>query len=132
MIRRPPRSTRTDTLFPYTTLFRSIPVGIIASGGRQCGHIGGLVIETRFEFTDIGIVLAGQFRPVRLEAKVGWPSGGLSTRIIFDRYAPIRGVGVVALHRFHRFVDQAMIRGGSCRDRVCTYVCISVVPVRSQ
>src|SRR3546814_10133605 len=27
MIRRPPRSTRTDTLFPYTTLFRS-PMGI--------------------------------------------------------------------------------------------------------
>src|SRR3546814_9005601 len=26
MIRRPPRSTRTDTLFPYTTLFRSKPV----------------------------------------------------------------------------------------------------------
>src|SRR3546814_19055524 len=25
MIRRPPRSTRTDTLFPYTTLFRSPP-----------------------------------------------------------------------------------------------------------
>src|SRR3546814_4872541 len=25
MIRRPPRSTRTDTLFPYTTLFRSCP-----------------------------------------------------------------------------------------------------------
>src|SRR3546814_10431708 len=29
MIRRPPRSTRTDTLFPYTTLFRSS-----GSGGR--------------------------------------------------------------------------------------------------
>src|SRR3546814_5017949 len=27
MIRRPPRSTRTDTLFPYTTLFRSPPPG---------------------------------------------------------------------------------------------------------
>src|SRR3546814_12981949 len=26
MIPRPPRSTRTDTLFPYTTLFRSVPV----------------------------------------------------------------------------------------------------------
>src|SRR3546814_15652331 len=26
MIRRPPRATRTDTLFPYTTLFRSSPV----------------------------------------------------------------------------------------------------------
>src|SRR3546814_18318215 len=25
MLRRPPRSTRTDTLFPYTTLFRSVP-----------------------------------------------------------------------------------------------------------
>src|SRR3546814_1652192 len=30
MIRRPPRSTRTDTLFPYTTLFRSKPrAGVI-------------------------------------------------------------------------------------------------------
>src|SRR3546814_1796627 len=27
MIRRPPRSTRTDTLFPYTTLFRSLQDG---------------------------------------------------------------------------------------------------------
>src|SRR3546814_8515690 len=26
MIRRPPRSTRTDTLFPYTTLFRSVGI----------------------------------------------------------------------------------------------------------
>src|SRR3546814_18793870 len=30
MIRRPPRSTRTDTLFPYTTLFRSWAEAIIA------------------------------------------------------------------------------------------------------
>src|SRR3546814_5079806 len=28
MIRRPPRSTRTDTLFPYTTLFRSVQQGV--------------------------------------------------------------------------------------------------------
>src|SRR3546814_9533897 len=28
MIRRPPRSTRTDTLFPYTTLFRSLKGGL--------------------------------------------------------------------------------------------------------
>src|SRR3546814_20875294 len=28
MIRRPPRSTRTDTLFPYTTLFRSLPAAM--------------------------------------------------------------------------------------------------------
>src|SRR3546814_16990186 len=32
MIRRPPRSTRTDTLFPYTTLFRSRHRGIAQSG----------------------------------------------------------------------------------------------------
>src|SRR3546814_5700167 len=31
MIRRPPRSTRTDTLFPYTTLFRSFPGAQIPS-----------------------------------------------------------------------------------------------------
>src|SRR3546814_8836339 len=30
MIRRPPRSTRTDTLFPYTTLFRSAPAAVRA------------------------------------------------------------------------------------------------------
>src|SRR3546814_16354632 len=30
MIRRPPRSTRTDTLFPYSTLFRSLLAQIIA------------------------------------------------------------------------------------------------------
>src|SRR3546814_5866450 len=29
MIRRPPRSTRTDTLFPYTTLFRSPPARVL-------------------------------------------------------------------------------------------------------
>src|SRR3546814_9050008 len=36
MIRRPPRSTRTDTLFPYTTLFRSrYPVAAFALGAVQ-------------------------------------------------------------------------------------------------
>src|SRR3546814_4184514 len=55
MIRRPPRSTRTDTLFPYTTLFRSdhaegdLPVGVAAGflrehGGDLTAHpgLGGL------------------------------------------------------------------------------------------
>src|SRR3546814_2226727 len=35
MIRRPPRSTRTDTLFPYTTLFRSQPHGRTAIVGLR-------------------------------------------------------------------------------------------------
>src|SRR3546814_1953128 len=37
MIRRPPRSTRTDTLFPYTTLFRSDAVHYAGGpDGRKC------------------------------------------------------------------------------------------------
>src|SRR3546814_2301070 len=36
MIRRPPRSTRTDTLFPYTTLFRSV-FGALAMAIRRAG-----------------------------------------------------------------------------------------------
>src|SRR3546814_1518788 len=38
MIRRPPRSTRTDTLFPYTTLFRSgvqVAIGLVVGDGRM-------------------------------------------------------------------------------------------------
>src|SRR3546814_2135513 len=37
MIRRPPRSTRTDTLFPYTTLFRSVHrlIGVVGVQGAQ-------------------------------------------------------------------------------------------------
>src|SRR3546814_3093075 len=35
MIRRPPRSTRTDTLFPYTTLFRSQETWVLI-GGPPC------------------------------------------------------------------------------------------------
>src|SRR3546814_12703386 len=43
MIRRPPRSTRTDTLFPYTTLFRSNSTiyGRIARGFKSGGFNAG-------------------------------------------------------------------------------------------
>src|SRR3546814_19525316 len=44
MIRRPPRSTRTDTLFPYTTLFRSPPVShriaVAAERAEDIQHAG--------------------------------------------------------------------------------------------
>src|SRR3546814_12788857 len=51
MIRRPPRSTRTDTLFPYTTLFRSIErrhhrAGLFA-GGADDDPVGALEILDR-------------------------------------------------------------------------------------
>src|SRR3546814_5970305 len=55
MMRRPPRSTRTDTLFPYTTLFRSIldadkegflrsETSLIQTIGRAARNIDGRVI----------------------------------------------------------------------------------------
>src|SRR3546814_14494417 len=44
MIRRPPRSTRTDTLFPYTTLFRSIGFGTVMIIGGPLN----VVLQTDF------------------------------------------------------------------------------------
>src|SRR3546814_20483104 len=38
MIRRPPRSTRTDTLFPYTTLFRSLDPALEHRRGHDLAH----------------------------------------------------------------------------------------------
>src|SRR3546814_20354546 len=38
MIRRPPRSTRTDTLFPYTTLFRSILHAAVGAARTKRRH----------------------------------------------------------------------------------------------
>src|SRR3546814_7394228 len=45
MIRRPPRSTRTDTLFPYTTLFRSVAVERFI---ESAGHEARLAIVERY------------------------------------------------------------------------------------
>src|SRR3546814_13962279 len=42
MVRRPPRSTRTDALFPYTTLFRS---GEAVRGGAEFDLVGRLALE---------------------------------------------------------------------------------------
>src|SRR3546814_5391864 len=41
MIRRPPSSTRTDTLFPYTTLFRSQSQRVLEEHGARFGLTGG-------------------------------------------------------------------------------------------
>src|SRR3546814_7518713 len=52
MIRRPPRSTRTDTLFPYTTLFRSVWVTMpkfIAAPARMTALSSPLAAKPRSE-----------------------------------------------------------------------------------
>src|SRR3546814_16101871 len=53
-IRRPPRSTRTDTLFPYTTLFRSVEsLKAVATVDYQTGIPGIMTIPTpAFVWTD--------------------------------------------------------------------------------
>src|SRR3546814_8966976 len=50
MIRRPPRSTRTDTLFPYTTLFRS--EGVHKGRGGVVAGEPGLVVRVGARETD--------------------------------------------------------------------------------
>src|SRR3546814_369204 len=51
MIRLPPRSTRTDTLFPYTTLFRSHPVaGATGTDGHNISWTDGLSTQNIVEF----------------------------------------------------------------------------------
>src|SRR3546814_13548230 len=52
MIRRPPRSTRTDTLFPYTTLFRSSDVGAYAIAR------GSLAVSSNYALTYQGANLS--------------------------------------------------------------------------
>src|SRR3546814_15928333 len=52
MIRRPPRSTRTDTLFPYTTLFRSSDVGAYAIAR------GSLAVSSNYALTYKGANLS--------------------------------------------------------------------------
>src|SRR3546814_3212931 len=72
MIRRPPRSTRTDTLFPYTTLFRSLmlPTGMEisdAEGARQLYQsaaefdlpMAGPFENERWAFDDWGMTFEG-------------------------------------------------------------------------
>src|SRR3546814_7308683 len=50
MLRRPPRSTRTDTLFPYTTLFRSC----FSARGAET-HAVHDVVQTRFQQLNQGL-----------------------------------------------------------------------------
>src|SRR3546814_13456808 len=56
MIRRPPRSTRTDTLFPYTTLFRSIVPDTARTIGAIASYMAGTDLRTDH------LVVAGTLR----------------------------------------------------------------------
>src|SRR3546814_12019322 len=63
-IRRPPRSTRTDTLFPYTTLFRSPRRAVrIAADVRDVGAAEGEIVDAIGGV--VGQAVAGDRRPRR-------------------------------------------------------------------
>src|SRR3546814_14921285 len=63
LIRRPPKSTRTDTLFPYTTLFRSVENRLARRFGidrQPGGEVAGLLEDDRAaEPVDAGHGAAG-------------------------------------------------------------------------
>src|SRR3546814_14292796 len=63
MIRRPPRSTRTDTLFPYTTLFRSkgLSLKVQMGGERSTAAIDSLKIVA-FDLSALMMTIEGQTR----------------------------------------------------------------------
>src|SRR3546814_12498476 len=111
MIRRPPRSTRTDTLFPYTTLFRS-NTGPNCDSARRTGTGSN---EERYHATDEGERrhdngAQAQFHSFECRLK-----RGLALRFLLDR----------------KLDDQDRVLGeigrAPCRGRVCQYVEITWV-----
>src|SRR3546814_12486707 len=73
MIRRPPRSTRTDTLFPYTTLFRPhSPAGISALAGPRLQSDRPLVLRARGWLAARGDLRGPQYvwREAQLRARI--------------------------------------------------------------
>src|SRR3546814_14717677 len=151
MIRRPPRSTRTDTLFPYTTLFRSPPR---SSTGRSrwCGTRPRTVCTRRRAFSP-GVFPEGQDWPDGRHWKVAalgrcglskqgklMPEGRnrpgslqadqvqpflIASSGIRGRLLRLEGVCDPILARH----DYPEIGSAPCRERVCQYVWISVVAV---
>src|SRR3546814_18676417 len=115
MIRRPPRSTRTDTLFPYTTLFRSEGIAL-----KACADGSGWWLTTE---QGKGRTVFHLFDRSTL-AHVGAVAGEsvANTDGIWLHDAPST-----------RFTEGALyavqIGRASCRARGCQYVCISVVAV---
>src|SRR3546814_13471547 len=111
MIRPPPRSTRTDTLFPYTTLFRA---DVAENASSLFNGVRGALED--------GL---SQAKGIPLLTVSGATGKGIDTllKVAFEtREAWSRRIGTGELNRwFERAVD-AQIGRASCRERVCQYV----------
>src|SRR3546814_8610353 len=113
MIRRPPRSTRTDTLFPYTTLFRShrgtfrlTPnQNVIIAGVRteERAAIDALLVEYGLEKDN-----ASPFRRNAI-ACVALPTCGLAMAES-ERYLPILIEKIDEILDFHGLADEPITR----------------------
>src|SRR3546814_14304376 len=101
MIRRPPRSTRTDTLFPYTTLFRSVGAGRML--GLLADYLAWESRNGRLSVADPELA-AEQF--------VGMLTGRMQLRAL---------LGVCATPDAGE-LERREIGRESCRERVCQYV----------
>src|SRR3546814_12216693 len=135
MIRRPPRSTRTDTLFPYTSLFRSDEPAGATFGERDAAARGLIGVDhaTRgldeFSGKD-GIHASAPLRPAEREIKRRQPrverACGLLLADEFERgHHEPRGVAWrQRLEQREHVIDRPAIEIGraSCRERVCQYV----------
>src|SRR3546814_11671391 len=118
MIRLPPRSTRTDTLFPYTTRFRSAQplVGVVELGQGVVAHPGGIA-AVRIEEVPVPVRVLGvggrSLEPlVGVAGVVGGQVAEDVPAAFVDRVRESR-VGLVAAQQIGR---------ASCRARVCQYV----------
>src|SRR3546814_9207914 len=95
MIRRPPRSTRTDTLFPYTTLFRSVDtvvrlhLGDAAVGDRRVQHLATLddLHALAPRAGGDGLAEAG-----RIDLPVAWDEGGAEHALGIDQREKVIGL----------------------------------------
>src|SRR3546814_15302603 len=106
MIRRPPRSTRTDTLFPYTTLFRSLDFRANATHvlKHQVTRLGETV-DTRGSLDESS---AYKWRAV---GSVAWRYNNLRIRYKAEYFSPILDSR-----------ERLQIGRASCRERVGQYV----------
>src|SRR3546814_8604847 len=64
MIRRPPRSTRTDTLFPYTTLFRSLCLHVQPQRDLVTAEVVGIEALVRWNHPRLGFLPPDRFIPI--------------------------------------------------------------------
>src|SRR3546814_12696671 len=135
MILRPPRSTRTDTLFPYTTLFRSRLNRDITSlaedlQDREEVRAGGRVAFARhWSVFGSAIVDLTSVRDDPLSSGDGWEP--LRHRLGITYEADCLSIALTCRRNYidtgderrgNSFSFRVEIRRASCRDRLCQYV----------